>query len=45
MTILVYPLLAVGLAGMFFLPKLTTAIPAPLVAIVVLTAAVLIFGW
>lgn len=30
---------------MFLLPKLTTAIPAPLVAIVVLTAAVLIFGW
>ncbi|OBA38228.1 MULTISPECIES: SulP family inorganic anion transporter [Rhodococcus] len=42
---LVYPLVAVGLAVMFFLPKLTTAIPAPLVAIVVLTAVVLVFGW
>ncbi|MEE2061793.1 SulP family inorganic anion transporter [Rhodococcus artemisiae] len=43
--ILVYPLVAVGLAVMFFLPKITTMIPAPLVAIVLLTAAVLVFGW
>ena len=35
---LVYPLVAVGLAVMVFLPRLTTAVPAPLVAIVVLTA-------
>ncbi|MBB3661623.1 SulP family sulfate permease [Prauserella sediminis] len=34
---LVYPLLAVGLAIMVGLPKLTKAVPAPLVAIVVLT--------
>ena len=40
---LVYPFVAVGLLIMVFLPKLTTAIPAPLIAIVVLTAAVLVF--
>ncbi|MCR3719542.1 MULTISPECIES: SulP family inorganic anion transporter [Prauserella salsuginis group] len=34
---LVYPLLAVGLAIMVGLPKLTKAVPAPLVAIIVLT--------
>lgn len=34
---LVYPLTALGLLIVFGLPKLTTAIPAPLVAIVVLT--------
>jgi SulP family sulfate permease len=34
---LVYPLVAVALAIIWFLPKLTTAVPAPLVAIVVLT--------
>jgi len=34
---LVYPLVALGLLIVFGLPKLTTAIPAPLVAIVVLT--------
>jgi SulP family sulfate permease len=39
---LVYPFVAVGLLIMVFLPKATTAIPAPLIAIVVLTAAVLI---
>jgi SulP family sulfate permease len=35
---LVYPLVAAGLAVIFGLPRLTTAVPAPLVAIVVLTA-------
>jgi SulP family sulfate permease len=34
---LVYPLTAVGLAIVFGLPRLTKAVPAPLVAIVVLT--------
>jgi SulP family sulfate permease len=34
---LVYPLVAVGLIIMFALPKMTDAVPAPLVAIVVLT--------
>ncbi|MBL7258900.1 SulP family inorganic anion transporter [Actinoplanes sp. LDG1-01] len=35
---LVYPLVAVALAIIWFLPKATTAVPAPLVAIVLLTA-------
>jgi SulP family sulfate permease len=39
---LVYPFVAVGLLIMVLLPRATTAIPAPLIAIVVLTAAVLI---
>ena len=34
----VYPLVVVGLAVMVLLPRLTTAVPAPLVAIVALTA-------
>ncbi|MDN5813514.1 MAG: SulP family inorganic anion transporter [Arthrobacter sp.] len=34
---LVYPLVALGLLIVFGLPKLTTAVPAPLVAIVVIT--------
>ncbi|MEU4421729.1 SulP family inorganic anion transporter [Actinoplanes sp. NPDC024001] len=35
---LVYPLVAVALAIMVFLPRVTTVVPAPLVAIVLLTA-------
>lgn len=35
---MVYPLVAAGLAIVLFLPKLTTAVPSPLVAVVVLTA-------
>jgi SulP family sulfate permease len=35
---LVYPLVAVALAIMVFLPRITTAVPAPLVAIVALTS-------
>lgn len=42
---LVYPLLAAGIAVIVVLPKLTTAIPAPLVAIVILTALCAGFGW
>jgi sulfate permease, SulP family len=34
---LVYPMVAAGLAIIYLLPRLTTAVPAPLVAIVVLT--------
>ncbi|MEO7420869.1 MAG: SulP family inorganic anion transporter [Ornithinibacter sp.] len=34
----VYPLVAVGIAIMVFLPRVSTAVPAPLVAIVVLAA-------
>ncbi len=42
---LVYPLVAVGIAIMVFLPRLGSVVPAPLVAIVLLTAATVIFGW
>ncbi|WP_147135313.1 SulP family inorganic anion transporter [Nocardia ninae] len=41
---LVYPMVAAGLLIIVFLPKLTTVVPAPLVAIVVLTAVALAFG-
>ena len=41
----VYPLVAAGLVIVFALPKVFTAVPAPLVAIVVLTAVVALFGW
>ncbi|MBY4127210.1 SulP family inorganic anion transporter [Rhodococcus fascians] len=41
---LVYPMVAAGLIIMFFLPKLTTVVPAPLIAIVILTAATLVFA-
>ncbi|TCC28211.1 SulP family inorganic anion transporter [Kribbella speibonae] len=37
---LVYPLVAVGIAVMVFLPKLTKAVPAPLVAILAVTVFV-----
>lgn len=39
---LVYPLVAIGVAVMVFLPRLTTAVPAPLVAILLVTAIVLL---
>lgn len=42
---LVYPLVAAGIAVIILLPKLTTAIPAPLVAIAVLTVATVGLGW
>ncbi len=41
---LVYPMAAVGLAIIFGLPRLTTAVPAPLVAIVVLTVTAVAAG-
>lgn len=41
---LVYPMIAVGLLIIVGLPKLTTAVPAPLVAIVVLTTVTLVFA-
>ena len=41
---LVYPFVGVGLLIMVLLPKLTTAVPAPLVAIVALTAAVMVLS-
>ncbi|MGV0742950.1 SulP family inorganic anion transporter [Mycolicibacterium sp. XJ870] len=42
---LVYPLVAVGIVLIVALPKITTTIPGPLVAIVVLTVATVAFGW
>jgi sulfate permease, SulP family len=42
---LVYPLTVVGIAIMVVLPKVTTAVPAPLVVVLALTAAVVAFGW
>ncbi len=41
---LVYPLVAVGLVIMVFMPKITKVIPAPLVSIVIVTAAVVVFA-
>ena len=41
---LVYPLVAIGLLVILLMPRLTKAVPAPLVAIVLLTAAVVAFG-
>jgi SulP family sulfate permease len=38
---LVYPMVAAGLAIIFLLPRLTTAVPAPLIAIIVLTVLTL----
>ncbi|MFT7711140.1 SulP family inorganic anion transporter [Clavibacter tessellarius] len=40
----VYPLVAVGLLIIVLLPRLTKVVPAPLVAIVLLTAAVVVMG-
>ncbi|NMR21702.1 SulP family inorganic anion transporter [Cellulomonas fimi] len=40
--LLVYPLVAVGIAIMVLLPRLTRVIPAPLVAIALLTAATIV---
>ncbi|WP_285029768.1 SulP family inorganic anion transporter [Mycolicibacterium sp. lyk4-40-TYG-92] len=42
---LVYPLTAAGIALMVLLPRLTTAVPPPLVVVLVLTVAVVAFGW
>jgi SulP family sulfate permease len=42
---LVYPLTLVGILVMVMLPKLTTAVPAPLVVVLLLTAAVVLFDW
>lgn len=41
---LVYPMIAAGLLIMIGLPRLTTAVPAPLVAIVLLTAVTMTAG-
>ncbi|MBU4464940.1 MAG: sodium-independent anion transporter, partial [Actinobacteria bacterium] len=41
---LVYPLVVVGLLLMYLMPRFTRVVPAPLVAIVLLTAAAVVFG-
>ncbi|MGW4634075.1 SulP family inorganic anion transporter [Nocardia sp. NPDC004415] len=41
---LVYPMVAVALVALVGLPKLTTAVPAPLVVIIVLTAVTMAFS-
>ncbi len=41
---LVYPLVAVGLAILVIMPRLTKVVPAPLVTIVVVTGAAIVFG-
>ena len=42
---IVHPLVVVGLAIMVLVPRLTAVVPAPLIAIVLLTGAVLVSGW
>ena len=42
---LVYPMVALGLLVMVGLPRLTTAVPAPLVAIIAITGLVWAAGW
>lgn len=42
---LVYPLCLLGLIIVFVLPKFTAVVPAPLVAIIVLTLLVIVFAW
>lgn len=42
---LVYVLVAIGLAIMVVLPRFTTAIPAPLVTVIIVTAVALFSGW
>lgn len=41
---LVYPMVAVGLAIIYLLPRITTVIPAPLIAIVLLTVLAIVFA-
>jgi SulP family sulfate permease len=41
---LVYPMVAVGILIMVLLPRVTTVVPAPLVAIVLLTGAAVLLG-
>ncbi len=43
--VLTYALVAAALAIIYLLPRLTTTIPSPLIAIIVLTALVWAFGW
>ena len=43
--LLTYVLVAAGLAIIYLFPRITKAVPSPLVTIVVLTAMTLLFGW
>ncbi|NLP83196.1 SulP family inorganic anion transporter [Microbacterium sp. CFH 90308] len=40
----VYPMVVIGLLIMYLMPRLTRVVPAPLVAIVLLTGAAVVFG-
>lgn len=42
---IVYPMVVVGIVIMLWLPRITTAVPAPLVAVVLLTIAAVTLGW
>ncbi len=42
---IVYPMVVVGIGIMVLLPRLTTVVPAPLVAVVLLTIATVALGW
>ncbi|MCZ4549806.1 SulP family inorganic anion transporter [Gordonia rubripertincta] len=42
---LVYPLVAAGLAVIVLLPRITSAVPSPLIAILLITGVVTVFGW
>ena len=42
---LVYPLVAVGILIMVSFPRVTTVIPAPLIAILVISVVVVVAGW
>ncbi len=44
-TTLSYALVALGLAIIYLLPRVTTAVPSPLITIIVLTALVVLMGW
>ena len=39
-----YPMIAAGLAIIYLLPRFTTAVPSPLISIIILTAISVIFG-
>jgi SulP family sulfate permease len=41
---MVYPLVATGLLIMYLMPRITRVVPAPLIAIVLLTGAAVVFG-
>jgi SulP family sulfate permease len=42
---IVYPMVVVGIVIMLVLPRFTTAVPAPLVAVVLITVAAVSLGW